>query len=211
MGNRSNGSELSGVTKGQSNSSLGHDLEAEIDPGTDAHPKMKSRFSGVENEPRDVGPSKEDGDGSPMLSRQGRVSRMRQTRQMMTQKRKKLEFQPVENELRVETRRRAQTRRGQQLLDAKDVDNKLVQDKSKRMVMCGADVEALYPSLSDVQVAEIVYQAIMETDVGFEGVDFMEGCKYIAMNSTAQECRISPLRRILPTRRHVQGVWPGVT
>ena len=74
-----------------------------------------------------------------------------------------------------------------------------------------ADVEALYPSLSDIEVAEIVYQAIMETDIGFEGVDYMEGVKYIVMNSTAQECRTSPLRRILPRRRHVNGVRPGVT
>ena len=51
----------------------------------------------------------------------------------------------------------------------------------------------------------------METDVGFEGVDYMEGCKYIAMNSTAQECRTSPLRRILPRRRHTNGTRPGVT
>ena len=74
------------------------------------------------------------------------------------------------------------------------------------MVVCGADVEALYPSLSDIQVAEIVYQAIIETEVGFEGVDYMEACKYIVLNSTAQECRTSPLRRILPRRRHFIGV-----
>ena len=30
----------------------------------------------------------------------------------------------------------------------------------------GANVEALYPSLDAVQVAEIIYKAIMETDVG---------------------------------------------
>ena len=31
------------------------------------------------------------------------------------------------------------------------------------------------------------------------------------MNSTAQECRLSPLRRILQRRRHNNGVRPGVT
>ena len=31
------------------------------------------------------------------------------------------------------------------------------------------------------------------------------------MNSTAQECRLSPLRRILPVRSSNKGVRPGVT
>ena len=72
-------------------------------------------------------------------------------------------------------------------------------------------MEALYPSLDAVQVAEIIYKAIMETDVGFISINYAEGAKYIAMNSTAQECRISPLRRILPVRSSNKGVRPGVT
>jgi hypothetical protein len=39
----------------------------------------------------------------------------------------------------------------------------------------------------------------------------MEGAKNIALNSTAQECRVSPLKRILPTRRHNNGTHPGIT
>ena len=53
------------------------------------------------------------------------------------------------------------------------------------MEVVGADVEALYPSLSDVQVAEIVYKAVTETEVGFEGVNYLEGANYITLNSTA--------------------------
>ena len=55
------------------------------------------------------------------------------------------------------------------------MDRKLIQDRSRRMVMCGADVEALYPSPSDIQVAEIIYQAIMETEVGFDGGELHGG------------------------------------
>ena len=51
----------------------------------------------------------------------------------------------------------------------------------------------------------------METDVGFVGINYAEGGKYIAMNSTAHECRISPLRRILPVRSSNMGVRPGVS
>ena len=151
----------------------------------------------------------EDEEETPRTHQQ-KLQALRECRKNKMIWRKKAQFQPVRGEVVVEPRR-AKTKRGQRMLDSMEVDRKLVQDKSKRMVMVGADVEALYPSLSDVEVAEIVYQAIIETDVGFDGVDYMEGCKYIAMNSTAQECRTSPLRRVLPRRRHTQGGRPGVT
>ena len=41
--------------------------------------------------------------------------------------------------------------------------------------MVWADVEALHPSLSAIQVAEIIYKAIMETDVEFVGINYAEG------------------------------------
>ena len=63
---------------------------------------------------------------------------------------------------RVKIKRIAQTRRGEQYLKAGKLDNKLVQDKSVNQVVVGSDVEALYPSLEDTKVAEIIFQAIME-------------------------------------------------
>ena len=120
-------------------------------------------------------------------------------------------FQPVEGEIDVVKKQVAKTKRGQRLLEASKVDNKLIQDRASTKVVVGADVEALYPSLEDVQVADIVYQAVMETEVGFEGVHWQEGARYIALNSTAQECRVSPLSRILPTRRKTTGTRPGIT
>ena len=44
------------------------------------------------------------------------------------------------------------------------------------------DVEALYPSLKDTKVAEIIFNAIMETKVGFEGVNHQEGARYIVLH-----------------------------
>ena len=75
----------------------------------------------------------------------------------------------------------------------------------------GSDVEALYPSVEDTKVAEIIFQAIMETKVEFEGVNYQEGARYIVLNCTEQECRLGPLGRILPVRRYVKGSRPGVT
>ena len=128
----------------------------------------------------------------------------------MTAVRRKLEFQPVDGDIVVENKREAKTNRGRKLLEAMMVEKNLVQDTGRRMEVVGADVEALYPSLDAVQLAEIVNKAIMETDVGFIGINYAEGAKCIAMNSTAHECRISPLRRILPVRSRNKGVRPGV-
>ena len=51
----------------------------------------------------------------------------------------------------------------------------------------------------------------METEIEFKNIHYQEGVRYIALTSTAQECRIGPLKRVLPRRRHVNGVRPGVT
>ena len=51
----------------------------------------------------------------------------------------------------------------------------------------------------------------MESKVKFKGVNYQEGARYIALTSTEQECRLGPLRRVLPWRRFVHGTRPGVT
>ena len=75
---------------------------------------------------------------------------MRELRRLNKQKRQKSEFQPITEDMEIVSKRRAETRKGKVLLEAMGVDKELVQDKSNRMVVCGADVEALYPSLSDI-------------------------------------------------------------
>ena len=96
-------------------------------------------------------------------------------------------------------------------LRSKDVENKYVQDSESKLIIVGSDVEALYPSLEAIEVAEIVYQAVLESKVKFDSIDWLEACKYIALTSTAQECKLGPLRRILPRRRHTPGSRPGIT
>ena len=82
------------------------------------------------------------------------------------------------------------------------VDNGLLQDNGASMVMVGSDVEALYPLLEVAEVADIAYRAIMNTNVKFEGVNYQKACKYIALTSTEAGCRMGPLKRVLPRRRH---------
>ena len=108
-------------------------------------------------------------------------------------------------------RRRDCSRLERGVLKSDQIDNKYVQDRGAKIQVVGSDVEALYPSLEAVEVAEIVYNAVMETKIKFENIDWMEGCKYIALTSTAQECRLGPLRRVLPRKRFVPGTRPGIT
>lgn len=91
------------------------------------------------------------------------------------------------------------------------IDNNLIQNRHTKLQIVGSDVAALYPSLDAIEVARIVYQAMMETEVKFAGVDYMEAARFIALTSTEQECRLSKLKRTLPRRRSKNGTKPGIT
>ena len=119
------------------------------------------------------------------------------------------DFQDLE--IRRVTRKESSRRKESRGLQAEDVDNSLIQDKSRKIQIVGSDVESLYPSLDAIEVAQIVYKCIMETEVKFRGVDYQEACRLIALTSSEQECRLGPLRRVLPVRRYVHGSRPGVT
>ena len=51
------------------------------------------------------------------------------------------------------------------------VGNELIQDRGGKLQIVGSDVAALYPSLETVEVVKIVYNAIMESDVKFSGIN----------------------------------------
>ena len=51
----------------------------------------------------------------------------------------------------------------------------------------------------------------METEVKFSGINFTEACRMIALTSSEQECRLGPLKRVLPVRRSKNGTRPGIT
>ena len=51
----------------------------------------------------------------------------------------------------------------------------------------------------------------METYLEFDKVDYKEAVRYIALNWSAQECRLSELRRVLPVRNKTGGTRPGMT
>ena len=95
-------------------------------------------------------------------------------------------------------------------LDSTEVRPEMIQDFEAPMELIGCDVNALYPSL-DWDTAELVVKnAIMESDIRWENIDILEGCRYIALNWDGTKCRKSKLARILPVRRAKTGIRPGV-
>ena len=107
--------------------------------------------------------------------------------------------------------RKEMSKKAKGLLTSSQVNNSLVQDAGSKIQVVGSDVEALYPSLDAVEVAQIVYNAIMKTEVMFKGINYQEACRMIALTSSEQECRLGPLRRVLPTRRYDHGTRPGIS
>ena len=73
-------------------------------------------------------------------------------------------------------------------------------------MVVGADVEALYPSLLDVEIANISYQAIMKCVISFDNINFRKALLYLAINMHKTEQRTSPLWRMLPRRTSRGGV-----
>ena len=88
---------------------------------------------------------------------------------------------------------------------ANEVLHEDLQDHTVPMVVVGSDVVQLYPNLDIEQVVEVVQQAVIDSRVEFEEIDYLEGCRYVALNWTEAMCRSSELRRVLPTRRGTRG------
>ena len=97
-----------------------------------------------------------------------------------------------------------------ELLDSNEVRNEMIQDYGAPMEIIGFDVNALYPSLDWENTERVIKESIMDSEIRWEDVDIMEGCRYIALNWDGNKCRTSSLSRILPVRRAVNGVRPGV-
>ena len=85
-----------------------------------------------------------------------------------------------------------------------------IQNFETPMVIMGSDVVSLYPNLDTNKVAERVREAVLKSEVIWENFDYLEGARYLALNWTAEQCRGSRLRKILPWRRSNKGTRPGV-
>ena len=55
------------------------------------------------------------------------------------------------------------------------------------MVLIGSDVASLYPTLDADKVAELVYNAVMKSDIKWTNLDYIEATRYIVLNWTAEQ------------------------
>ena len=152
------------------------------------------------------------------LTRQSRAKNMIQIRKELIEKknqRKKFDMRTWATDsfqdLEIKKMKRRESSRRMEGVRADGVHNKFVQDRAEKIQIIGSDVAALYPSLEAIEVARIVYNAVMESEVKFEGMNYTEAARMIALTSSDQECRLGPLRRVLPRRRSNHGTRPGIT
>ena len=102
-------------------------------------------------------------------------------------------------------------RDGMRTLRSSEVLPEDLQDYQVPMVVMGMDVVSLYPNLDINKVGEKVKEAVLTSNIKWEGIDFMEAVRYIALNWSENQCRGSKLRRVLPWRRSRSGTRPGRT
>ena len=96
------------------------------------------------------------------------------------------------------------------MIFAKHVDNSMVHDP-KEFEVVGADVEALYPNLVDIEIANICYDAVIKSKIKFTNINYRKALLYLAINMNKTDQRTSSLWRVLPRRTSKGGVRPGVT
>ena len=81
---------------------------------------------------------------------------------------------------------------GEDVVHARDVPNDAVQDHH-HVVVAGADVEALFPNLSDIEVANICFETVLKSRIGFRNINYRKARLYIAINMNKTDQRTSPL------------------
>lgn len=82
--------------------------------------------------------------------------------------------------------------KGEKVVYAKDVPNSRVQDRGDLLVV-GANVEALYPSLQDIEIANVCYNTIMKSNISLNNIKYRRALLYLAITMNRTDQRTSPL------------------
>ena len=96
------------------------------------------------------------------------------------------------------------------MVSSKQVSKEWIQDKSRTMVIIGSDAVSLFPSLTKQESADEVANAVLESDLKWEGINWKEAVRFLALGRDDVWCRSSKLRRVLPWRRSNKGTRPGL-
>ena len=96
-------------------------------------------------------------------------------------------------------------------VSSKQVSQEYIQDRSQVMVVIGSDAVSLFPSLTKMESADEVAQAVMESSMKWEGINWKEAVRFLVLGRDEAWCRSSKLNRVLPWRRSTKGTRPGLT
>ena len=83
--------------------------------------------------------------------------------------------------------------------------------EGEELAHIGADVKALFPSLSAQRSGRIVREVVLESDMKFEGIDYRAAAMLVRYGMDLFEIRKLGLENIVPRRRYHRGQEPGVT
>ena len=73
-----------------------------------------------------------------------------------------------------------------------DINNK------EGLIISGFDVEQLYPSLRDVDVACLVRESLIHSKIDFEGFDYQKAMCYLRIVAGEEILRFSGLSKLIP-------------
>ena len=74
------------------------------------------------------------------------------------------------------------------IINSKEVNPEDLQDFTSPMVLVGTDVESLYPNLKVEAVSKRMKEAILESGMKWEDIDYMEAARYIAVSG--EQCKV---------------------
>ena len=95
----------------------------------------------------------------------------------------------------------------QEIKESQKSENKQYND----IVICGADVTSMFPSLKSKSTSKIVFDTAAETEISFEGIDFKEVVTYLAINMSDHEIKKNKFCHLLPSRKTKRGQKPTIT
>ena len=80
-----------------------------------------------------------------------------------------------------------------------------IQDFNKKPVFMGADVNALYPSMNQVATSELAFQAVLNSDIEYTGIDYQSLLVYLKLVLGDGELRKLGLGHVIPYKKEPDG------
>ena len=99
----------------------------------------------------------------------------------------------------------------EQALREKETEIPPLQKSRENYVICGTDVEALFPSLEDIESARMAKHAVMESNIEFNNVDYKKALRYLRIVGGREYIEQIGLKRIAPRWRGKRGSQITIT